>query len=486
MLLPPIRLSAHTINGENPATRAVKKHIFPVIYGLLGLLLPIIVLNGNKTLSLEAAWWERITIADWVCLVLLILLFFLDKVEIPASALLYIAAIAYGFIFAAVGIIGPELPLLRIAVASMALGMAILYFVVGYNAIRHKDRVIWFFAGLALAITFEASLVIHDFFIDPDLFPDFSTGIGRGTFSRIGQTGAFFYAGGTLLLAYGWSVFSKRIARAGILIAGFLGLYSAFLTGRRAVWIAILVSIIVYLLLSVRHWRSREFLAGVLVLVLLGGVCWFSVNDYIVYRTTKRSSVRFVEAVEKQLSPPEAKEMKEELSWNKRLTYYLLDHCPAYLRRSFPVLQFIQALYQGQHWIPFGAGPGADLTILETRGKPVESHNLYLALAIQFGIFGVAAGLALFFSAWPFFKTALFRERFVRILIIALLIGAVVRGVHGRLDRNRTFLFGLGILSAHALSERRKSGHSSKHLKKQEEQPVASGKGNSASEAPSA
>lgn len=379
---------------------------------LIAILLPLITLDTN-TKSGGIDLISRLQPVD-IMTVLWVVIFLPQKtLRIHPAGMLYafalVVSLSIGVFFSDSSELSP------VFVAFLALAMAFVYWLLGYNAGQSRSLTTILLYGLFISICWEAIIALHDYFASSPWFADNYPGRVRGTFHKNGQLGAFGFSSAGLLLTMGWALSSRRWWRRLTVLGAGLSVFFIWAAARRSGLIAIAVwGLLIAIVLIARSFKSK----GLLLLILLGAfalpIAALSIN--LGNSVTGREMASGLEDLQQD--------------------------------NAFFEIQFREYMVFADKWFPFGLGTGRAQMLDAGYGETAsEIHNGHLALLVEIGVLGLLAfywmAMLPIFQQWDAGGHP--QARVVRALVISFIIAAAIFAVHNRLHRDRVFMLFLGL-----------------------------------------
>ena len=372
----------------------------------VGFALPLISFQTGSSYRAETLW-ERLTVVDILTILAFVCAAIVGKLAVRSIAMFYGSALFAGFGIAALNNLVAGESLRVSAIESIALAVAFLYWIVGFN-IAGTRSLRPLVIGIACGVFLESVIVIHDWLSANRWFVDNMEGRVRGTFRKNGQLAAYGFSVSGILLTIGISVERSSRWRTLLVIGGLLGILFLIAASRRSALFAVFSWIACYAVLAGPRSRHLAYYVTVFAFVV-GGFLGF------VYREVWIDTLfgtRVLHGVERLAS----------------------------LEGDFLFEQVVIALSHWNEWIPFGMGIGRGRLLMDG----LEFHNLYLALIVEIGVLGLFAFLALVVTSFRTLLNAMPKGS-MRPWVISFFFAAALFGVHNRLHRDRTFMLFLGI-----------------------------------------
>lgn len=404
---------------------------FLVLFFLFGFTIPFRTIKPGYWGS-GSGFFDRVSFSDLLLVFLVIAFIFLNrrKIFVNTYFILYLLGIHIAFVFSYINRELVDAYLSTYAgdaiqgslTAAIALVMASLYWIIGYNMLTRKKVLEYFLYGVIASVFIEFIIVFHDYVFSPMWFPDTDPLRVRGTFFKNGQLAAYAYSTAGLLTSIGWLILPRRYFKF-TTIASLFCLFFVIAASRRSAMVSLFVWLLAYLVLNMEKFYIKKS-AFVMVFALAGFTVYYLAGEKI-----------------------------EQLFSD---TYLLLrvTKAPIYAENytaNATFIQFIQSLNTIQYWFPMGFGVGRGHLIaadhLEYRG---EIHSGLLALLVEMGVWGLLSFSALVLRP-VFIRKKIAWKGDVRgswIVFTAFIISAGTFMLYNRLQRDRSFLILIGIANA--------------------------------------
>ncbi len=407
--------------------RPVVDSISVLLSFAIGLTLPLICMKSAFG-AVEGGIGVRMVPCDILVLLTLLVFLVAKTLRIRLSWLFYLLAIVFSMLVATVRHAYTQDALQLCALECVALVVAGLYWVVGYNAGRSTRCFRFMLLGLVLSMFVEFVVVFHDYvfanskwFIDRHLFRV------RGTFRRNGQLGCYAFAMFGLTATFSGYYLRKKYINI-LFVAGALSsVFMVFASSRRTALLAVLIWALCLVVFAIaKNPKYRLHIGCAVLAIVISMAALLSCGSDRAFFAMRR-----------------------------------FDHFTRLLANpdSFPFMQFKVAVASFGDWFPLGLGVGAGRLL----NKGTEFHNAYIALSYELGIFGVIAFFALLLdslSLWTNYCKV--KKRQISYVIYACFLASVMFFmVHNRAHRDRSMMLFVGLFSgvgSLALSKKNKAG----------------------------
>lgn len=402
---------AKTGTGElGPSSMVTRREgtIYRFLSFLVGALLPFISWRTGIGYG-AVGFQDRIAAVDVIAL-LFIFLLVLRGIKLTLPALLYGACLLIS-LFIANMLSTTNSEWSDVIVSAIALIVAYGYWVVGFNIGASKTLIKYLLAGLSFSLLIEFAIVLHDFLAPVPLFVDTMLERVRGTFRANGQLGAYGYAitGIALIVGLNWS--KKLRVRFIALLMGSAAVFITIASSRRSAIISLFVWLIVYISISIFHFKFRHYVIIVLISIMVFAALSASFEEV----TSSFTFQRLIQSIESLETGD-----------------------------NFTLSQFEAVIYYSAEWFPLGVGIGRWWNNYDI----YELHNGHLALLVELGLMGF-----IFYYVMLLYPVALNRyiPTLIRFAIVSFIIASLVMMIHNRLHRDRTFMLTLGLLTNYTL-----------------------------------
>mgnify|MGYP007059406356 CR=1 FL=1 len=385
---------------------------------ILGALLPLISLN-SETGHDGADLFTRIAVCDIVALIMVAMIV-LNRREMPRGfARLYLFGLVVALViglsrFANLND-GLSHTALEPVLAFCALLMAYMFLVIGVTAAQNPKLAKFLLAGVLVGVLAESTIVIHDYFISQQWFPDRMTHRVRGTFRASGQLAAFGFSASGLLLSQGWWRFDDPRVRRMMVVGGSLAVFFTIAASRRSAIASLLIWAAIFACLAFGNARTLKYTVVFVVVGLsacLGVVAVGGFEDSFI-------GGRIIHAYQSLQSED-----------------------------NFIFHQFSDLVSRFWQWFPWGLGSGLGGVYDHEKGKSFEIHNGHLAIMVELGLLGFVSFIGLLANAifsWKYVGGN--SDRTVRIAVISFILASAIFMIHNRLHRERGFMLFMGMAS---------------------------------------
>ena len=388
-----------------------------------GMLLPLISLSRQDFIDVVLPLWARIALVDVLVAFLIGLLFLTRKLHLYSSVKAYIYVLVLA---TAVGVwsaqyYGDPGGLAAVITELAALMMALMYWILGYNAGLSQRHLRLLIVGLMLGGGWQGVIVVHDaIFPAQQWFQSSYLGVVSGTFRNGAQLSLFGYALVGIMFTFGWAVFSRRVLRRLTTFVGLLGIFFVIVGSRRMIIAALFVWLGVFVFTGVFASNRKRIYGrvGVVIAVLL--VLFFIFGDTITESFLGQRVEAAIDVLQEQ--------------------------------DNFFMIQTTTVVENIRSWFPFGLGVGRGRTLsnAEIYAIDYEIHNAHLALLAELGVVGLLSFYWLtagaLFQKWR--NVFGLNTKTVKAIAIAFVISGGFAMLHATLHRDRGFMLYTGLITS--------------------------------------